>query len=104
VIGMTAPNLPARPGRVGSLVYGEPVGIGDGVTMIPVSRIRRGSATAVGVFVLKDGTATWTPAVDENRLAHIGAFTGLAAATIACLAVLRKPPWPTTNVTITRAR
>lgn len=101
---MTAPKLPARPGQVGSLVYGEPVVVHDGVTMIPVSRVRRRSSAAVGVFLVKDGVATWTPAVDANRLAHIGALTGLAAATIACLAVLRKPPWPTTTVTITKTR
>jgi len=101
---MTAPKLPARPGRIGSLVYGEPLAVEGGVTVIPVSRVRRRSTVAVGVFVLKDGVAAWTPAVDANRLAHIGALTGLAAATIACLAVLRKPPWPITTVTITKTR
>jgi hypothetical protein len=101
---MTTPKLPTRPGQVGSLSYGEPLVVADGVTVMPVSRVRRGSAVPVGVFVLKDGVATWTPAVDANRLAHIGALTGFAAATIACLAVLRKPPWPTTTISITKGR
>jgi len=80
---MTAPKLPARPGRVGSLVYDEPVGLADGVTMIPVSRIRRGSATAVGVFVLKDGKVSWHPAIDVNRIVLGGQLVAVVALLVA---------------------
>ena len=99
---VTTPKLPARPGRAGSLVYGEPLPVEEGVTVVPVSRVRGATAVPIGIFVLKDGVATWTPAVDANRIAHIGVWTGFVAATIACLAVLRKPPWPRTTITITR--
>ena len=34
------------------------------------------------------------PAVDSGRIAIIGACTGFAAAVIATIAVLRRPPWP----------
>ncbi|HET6166419.1 MAG TPA: hypothetical protein VFE07_06290 [Marmoricola sp.] len=101
---MTTPKLPARAGRIGTLVYGEPLVVEDGVTVMPVSRVRGSVAVPVGVFVVKDGAATWTPAVDANRIAHIGVWTGFAAATIACLAVLRRPPWPRTTITITKNR
>jgi hypothetical protein len=32
--------------------------------------------------------------LDANRIALIGVLTGLLAAVIASLAVLRQPPWP----------
>lgn len=75
-------------------VYGEPMQV-DGATVIPVARVgRRFGATPVGVFVIKDGDVAWSPAVDNNRVALIGVITGLAAAVIATLAMLRRPPWP----------
>jgi hypothetical protein len=75
-------------------VYGEPMQV-DGATVIPVARIGRGyRATPVGVYVIHDGDVTWSPAVDHNRVALIGVITGLAAAVIGTLAMLRRPPWP----------
>jgi uncharacterized spore protein YtfJ len=95
-------------------VYGEPYETADGATVIPVARIRAGrgrrrsdqplhdqdagafgfTAAPVGVFVVHQGEASWVPAVDTNRVALIGVTTGLLAALISSLAVLRRPPWP----------
>ncbi|MCW2663577.1 MAG: hypothetical protein JWP83_4729 [Mycobacterium sp.] len=68
-------------------VYGEPYETADGATVIPVAK-------PPGVFVVHQGKACWVPAVDGNRIALIGVITGLLAAVIASLAVLRQPPWP----------
>ena len=67
--------------------YGEPYQTPDGTTVIVVAK-------PLGVFVIRDGKACWTPAVDANRIALIGVITGLLAAVIGSLAVLRQPPWP----------
>ncbi|MCV7028412.1 hypothetical protein [Mycobacterium sherrisii] len=67
--------------------YGQPFETADGVTVIPVER-------PLGVFVVHAGQASWVPAVDKNRVALLGALTGLLTGVIACLAVLRQPPWP----------
>ncbi len=75
-------------------VYGEPYRMADGGTVITVAKVRAGNATPVGVFVVHDGTARWVPAIDANRVALIGVITGLIAAVIASLALLRRPPWP----------
>ena len=42
------------------------------------------------------------PAVDANRVALIGVLTGLLAAVIGTLAVLRQPPWPRMTITDNR--
>ncbi len=76
-------------------VYGEPYETADGVTVIPVAR-------PLGVFVISEGKATWVPAVDANRVALIGVLTGLLAAVIGSLAVLRQPPWPRMTFTENR--
>ena len=76
-------------------VYGEPYQTADGATVIPVAK-------PVGVFVLRGGEASWVPAVDQNRIALIGVLTGLLAAVIGTLAVLRQPPWP--RITLTENR
>lgn len=52
----------------------------------------------VGVFSIHEGEPSWSPAVDHTWAALMGEFIGLAAAVIATLAVLRRPPWP--DVTI----
>jgi hypothetical protein len=92
-------------------VYGEPYETSDGATVIPVARIRAGrapsnqdadqgiNATPLGVFVIHGGEASWVPAVDANRVALIGVLTGLLAAVIGSLAVLRQPPWPRITIT-----
>ena len=73
-------------------VYGEPYQTADGATVIPVAK-------PVGVFVIRGGEASWVPAVDANRVALIGVLTGLLAAVISSLAVLRQPPWPLITIT-----
>lgn len=79
---------------VGKGVYGQPIEV-DGATVIPVAKVRSGgSATPIGVFVIRGSDVTWTAAVNQDRIALIGVITGLAAAVIATLAVLRRPPWP----------
>jgi hypothetical protein len=54
--------------------------------------------------VIRGGEASWVPAFDSNRVALIGVLTGLLAAVIATLAVLRQPPWPRITITITENR
>jgi uncharacterized spore protein YtfJ len=100
-------------------VYGEPYVTPDGVTVIPVARIKEGrgkrrsgraedeqadrpygfAGVPIGVFVVKGDDAYWVPAVDANRIALIGVLTGLLAAVIGSLAVLRQPPWPRITIT-----
>jgi hypothetical protein len=75
-------------------VYGEPYRTADGATVMPVAKVRGSTATPVGVFVVHGDKASWVPAVDGNRIALIGVTTGLLAAVITSLAVLRSPPWP----------
>ncbi|MEB3984410.1 hypothetical protein OQ968_24495 [Mycobacterium sp. 663a-19] len=72
--------------------YGEPYQTADGATVIAVAK-------PVGIFVIRGGEASWVPAVDANRMALIGVITGLLAAVIGCLAVLRQPPWPRITIT-----
>ena len=72
--------------------YGQPYQTADGATVIPVAK-------PLGVFVIRGGEASWVPAVDINRVALIGVLTGLLAAVIATLAVLRQPPWPRITIT-----
>ncbi|BAX90663.1 hypothetical protein [Mycobacterium shigaense] len=72
--------------------YGEPYQTPDGATVILVTK-------PSGVFVIRDGVASWVPAIDANRVALIGVITGLLAAVIGSLAVLRQPPWPRMTVT-----
>lgn len=67
--------------------YGEPYQTPDGTTVIVVAK-------PLGVFAIRNGHASWMPAVDANRIALIGVVTGLVAAVIGSLAVLRQPPWP----------
>lgn len=75
-------------------VYGEPYKMADGGTMITVAKVRAGTATPVGVFVVHGGAARWVPAIDANRIALIGVITGLISAVLVSAAMLRRPPWP----------
>jgi hypothetical protein len=80
-------------------VYDEPFETSDGTTVVPVARIGWwGRATPVGVFVIREDTTTWVPAVDHTRIALLGAFIGLVAATISTIAVVRRPPWPDVRI------
>jgi hypothetical protein len=72
--------------------YGEPYQTPDGATVIPVAK-------PLGVFVVRGGEASWVPAIDASRIALIGVLTGLLAAVIGTLAVLRQPPWPRITIT-----
>lgn len=74
-----------------SRVYGQPRETADGTTVIPVSRARGG---ALGVFVVKDGHARWTPAADTTRIALLGICVALVSAACAGVAMVRRPPWP----------
>jgi len=99
-------------------VFGEPVS-GDGVTLIPVAKVSGGgggggtapvpgdsegntaggtgggiglSAKPVGVFVVKDGTVSWRPALDVNKVimgAQIVAVVALL--TLRAIAKYRQP-------------
>jgi hypothetical protein len=80
-------------------VYGEPYRTADGATVITVAKVRGGTATPVGMFVVRANKASWVPALDANRIALIGVITGLLSAVITCLAVLRRPPWPDLSAT-----
>ena len=73
-------------------VYGESYQTADAATVIPVAK-------PLGVFVIRGGEASWVPAVDQSRIALVGVLTGLLAAVIGALAVLREPPWPRITIT-----
>jgi uncharacterized spore protein YtfJ len=77
-------------------VYGDPVET-EGVTIVPAAMVRGGAggggddegnggggfgvhARPVGAWVLRDGEATWKPAVDVNRIALFAFLLGLAFA------------------------
>ena len=87
-------------------LFGPPYETGDGTTVVPVAKAcrrrspRAGDAAGrviakpMGIFVIKDGSASWQPAVDVTRIALMGELIGLVAATLATLAMVRRPPWP----------
>jgi hypothetical protein len=52
------------------------------------------------VFVIRGDDVKWEPAIDATRIALVGAVTGLVAATLATLAMVRRPPWPDLRGTI----
>ncbi|WP_046318921.1 hypothetical protein [Mycobacterium sp. UM_Kg1] len=85
----------------GALVYGEPHQTPDGATVITAARVTTSgpdgsqvTATPLGAMVIRGEQAKWVAAVDANRIALVGVLTGLLAAVITSLAVLRRPPWP----------
>ncbi|MEV0029804.1 hypothetical protein [Nocardia sp. NPDC050793] len=80
----------------GALVFGTPQETADGSVIVTAARVGwlRGTARPLGVFVVKDGQATWTPAVDAGRIALLGETIGLVAVTLGLLAIVRRPPWP----------
>jgi hypothetical protein len=80
-------------------VYGEPYHTDDGGTVITVAKNRAGTSTPVGVFIIHGGSVRWVPAVDANRIALLGVLTGMVAAVLASIAVLRRPPWPDLSAT-----
>jgi uncharacterized spore protein YtfJ len=80
-------------------VYGEPYRTADGGTVITVSKVRAGTSTPVGVFVIKGDSVRWVAAVDADRIALIGVIIGLISAVLASVAVVRRPPWPDLSAT-----
>lgn len=86
--------------------FGEVYQTADGTTVIPVTNVggasKRGrsdgrfalSVRPAGVFVVKDGRASWVPAVDAGRIAMMGILVGLVSAALAGVAMVRRPPWP----------
>lgn len=88
-----------------SIVYGEPYTTADGTLVITVAKVRnrgRGPegepletiARPLGVFVVKDGDAQWRPAFNADRASTLGILTGMLAAALGLLAIVRRPPWP----------
>jgi hypothetical protein len=100
------------PDPAAAQVYGQPYETVDGVTVLPVAKVRgrtkpgaqqadlRLAAKPAGVFVIKNGEAAWVPAVDSTRIALMGELIGLVAATFATLAMVRRPPWPDLHGTV----
>ncbi|MEC3955442.1 hypothetical protein VMT65_20555 [Nocardia sp. CDC153] len=88
-------RLNELPAMGSTLVYGEPLQTPDGTTIITVAAVNpwRGSRP-IGVFVIHGGEVKWEAAVDASRIAIIGVTTGLIAATLGTLAVVKSPPWP----------
>ena len=91
-------------------VYSQPYQTADGATIVAVSKVRgrvRPSgdevavrAKPVGVFVIRGGDVKWEPAMDATPIALIGVLTGFVAATLATVAMVRRPPWPDLRGTI----
>jgi hypothetical protein len=73
------------------MTFGEPFEASNGTVVITVSGQ---DGRAVGVFSVAGENATWTPTVDNNRVALIAVCTGFVAAALGAAAVLRRPPWP----------
>jgi hypothetical protein len=83
-------------------VFGEAYEVADGTTVIPVTK-GRDPVKPAGVFVVKDGEASWAPAVDGERIAMMGILVGLVSAAFAGIAMVRRPPWPDLHGDISRA-
>ena len=93
-----------------SRVFGEPYQTPKGATVIPVSKLRyrsdgRVHARPLGIFVIGngDGKPTWVPAVDTTRIALFGVLVGVVSATLAGVAMVRRPPWPDLHGDISRS-
>jgi hypothetical protein len=82
-------------------VYGQPYQTADGTTIVPVARVRGG---ALGIFVIRDGTSKWEPAVDATRIAVLGVLVGLVSAALAGVAMVRRPPWPDLHGDVSKRR
>ena len=97
-------------------VFGEVYETADGATVIPVTNVRGASrpgghdgrsalsAKPAGVYVIKDGKASWVPAVDAGRIAMMGILVGLVASALAGVAMIRRPPWPDLHGDVSRWR
>jgi hypothetical protein len=90
--------LPVDPGA--SRLFGEAHETADGSTVIPVAKP---GGNPLGIFVVKDGKATFVPAVDASRIAMMGILVGLVSAALAGVAMVRRPPWPDLHGDISRS-
>lgn len=86
-----------------SRVFGQPYETADGAMVIPVVKVSERNAGPAGVYVIKDGRANWVPAVDGGHIAMMGIAVGLVSATLAGLAMIRRPPWPDLHGDISRS-
>ena len=84
-----------------SRVFGQPYETADGSTVVPVAKP---GGKPLGIFVVKDGKASFVPAVDAGRIAMMGILVGLVSATLAGVAMVRRPPWPDLHGDISRPR
>ncbi|WP_239476421.1 hypothetical protein [Nocardia arizonensis] len=79
-------------------VFGEPYEAADGSTIVTASAVFAEedgyTATPLGVFVVRDGEATWRSVDTTSRAALFGEFIGLVTGVIMTLVLLRRPPWP----------
>ncbi len=108
-------DTPAADGDA-SRVFGQPYETADGTTVVPVAKLRsrsvpgvddprhRLSAKPLGIFVVKDGKASFVPAADATKIALMGILVGLVSATLAGVAMVRRPPWPDLHGDISRRR
>jgi uncharacterized spore protein YtfJ len=86
----------ARDAMTVKRVYGDPVQ-SDGVTLVPVAAVRGGAggggdnegnggggfgvmARPLGAYVIRDGSVSWRPAVDLNRVLLLAAAVVLLLA------------------------
>ncbi|MQY23390.1 hypothetical protein [Nocardia macrotermitis] len=103
---MTSGEHPDLPAAVAdSAIFGTPHQTPDGATVITVAqpggRFRRGPRP-LGAIVVQGGESKWIPATDDTRITLLALLIGLSAATLSCLAVVRRPPWPQLNVTVSK--
>ena len=96
-----------------SRIYGQPYETADGTTVVPVAKWRgrpadgpgnRLTAKPLGIFIVKDGKASFVPAFDATKTGLMGILVGLVAATLAGVAMVRRPPWPDLHGDISRWR
>ncbi|WP_067698622.1 hypothetical protein [Nocardia jejuensis] len=82
-------------------VYSAPYETADGTTIVTAYSAGGwfGGPRVIGVFAVKDGQVRYEAAIDGSRIATIGVLTGLVAAALSTLAVLRRPPWPDLRIT-----
>jgi uncharacterized spore protein YtfJ len=99
-----------------SRVFGQPYETADGTTVVPVAKLRsrfgpgvddprnRLNAKPLGIFVVKDGKGAFVPAADATKIAMMGILVGLVSATLAGVAMVRRPPWPDLHGEISPSR
>lgn len=100
---MTSNNPDIPVAVADSAIFGTPYQTPDGATVITVAqpggRFRRGSRP-LGAIVVQGGDSKWIPATDDTRITLLALLIGLSAATLSCVAVVRRPPWPNLTITV----